>query len=125
MVDRHQSLLTISAIAQMLNIHPHTLRLYEREGFITPSRSKGNTRQYSFQDVERLRLILHFTRELGVNLAGVHIILQMRQKLAELQRDIDGLRRTLAKCRQAQPAVQGGHRALIKAASRMLTKVEP
>jgi MerR family transcriptional regulator/heat shock protein HspR len=125
MVDSPRSLLTISAIAKMLNIHPHTLRLYEREGFITPSRSKGNTRQYSLQDVERLRLVLHFTRELGVNLAGVHIILQMRQKLAELQRDIDGLRRMLAKRSQSQPMAQTQQRALIKASSRMLTKVEP
>src|SRR5271169_6244744 len=75
----------ISAVAEMYNIHPQTLRLYEREGLLTPSRSDGNTRLYTQEDLERLEVILNLTRDLGVNLAGVEVILNMRQRLAEMQ----------------------------------------
>jgi MerR family transcriptional regulator/heat shock protein HspR len=75
----------ISAIAEQYNIHPQTLRLYEREGLLKPSRSEGNTRLYTDDDVERLEVILHLTRDLGVNLAGVEIILNMRQRMSEMQ----------------------------------------
>ena len=68
----------ISAVAEMFEIHPQTLRLYEREGLLLPSRSEGNTRLYTDEDIERLEVILKLTRELGVNLAGVEIILNMR-----------------------------------------------
>ena len=75
----------ISAIAETYDIHPQTLRLYEREGLLTPSRSEGNTRLYTQEDIERLEVILNLTRDLGVNLAGVEVILNMRQRLAEMQ----------------------------------------
>jgi len=78
----------ISAIAEQYDIHPQTLRLYEREGLLTPSRSEGNTRLYTDEDIERLEVILHLTRELGVNLAGVEIILNMREKMGEMQAQI-------------------------------------
>jgi len=80
---------TISAVAEMYDIHPQTLRLYEREGLLKPSRSDGNTRLYSDQDLERLEVILSLTRDLGVNLAGVEIILNMRQKMDEMQREFE------------------------------------
>jgi MerR family transcriptional regulator/heat shock protein HspR len=79
----------ISAIAEQYEIHPQTLRLYEREGLLKPSRSDGNTRLYTDEDMERLEVILKLTHDLGVNLAGVEIILNMREKMEEMQRQIE------------------------------------
>ena len=84
-----QRLFMISVVSEMLGIHPQTLRLYEREGFIKPKRSGGNTRLYSEDDVEKLEMILRLTRELGVNLAGVEIILSMREKIEQMQHEMD------------------------------------
>src|ERR1700759_4049088 len=81
---------TISAVATQYEIHPQTLRLYEREGLLKPSRSIGNTRLYTDTDLERLDIILSLTRDLGVNLAGVEIILNMREKMATMQREFQG-----------------------------------
>ncbi len=78
----------ISAVAETYDIHPQTLRLYEREGLLKPSRSEGNTRLYTQEDLERLELILNLTRDLGVNLAGVEVVLNMRQRLEEMQREM-------------------------------------
>lgn len=78
----------ISAVAETYDIHPQTLRLYEREGLLKPSRSEGNTRLYTQEDLERLELILNLTRDLGVNLAGVEVILNMRQRLEEMQHEM-------------------------------------
>ncbi|PYS39290.1 MAG: MerR family transcriptional regulator [Acidobacteria bacterium] len=78
----------ISAVAETYDIHPQTLRLYEREGLLKPSRSEGNTRLYTPEDLERLELILNLTRDLGVNLAGVEVILNMRQRLEEMQHEM-------------------------------------
>lgn len=80
----------ISAVAEQYAIHPQTLRLYEREGLLAPSRSDGNTRLYTDEDLERLEVILKLTRELGVNLAGVEIILNMREKMEAMQQQIEG-----------------------------------
>ena len=80
---------TISVIAEEYGIHPQTLRLYEREGLIKPSRSAKGTRYYTEEDVERLELILNLTRDLGVNLAGVEIILNMREKMNQMQREFE------------------------------------
>ncbi len=80
---------TISVVAETYEIHAQTLRLYEREGLLTPSRSEGNTRFYTEQDLERLELILKLTRDLGVNLAGVGIILNMREKMDEMQKEFN------------------------------------
>ena len=87
----------ISAVAEQYEIHPQTLRLYEREGLLTPSRSEGNTRLYTEEDLERLEVILHLTRELGVNLAGVEIILNMREKMSQMQMQIQEFVATLNK----------------------------
>jgi MerR family transcriptional regulator/heat shock protein HspR len=79
----------ISAVAQKYNIHPQTLRLYEREGLLKPSRTEGNTRLYSDEDLEQLETILSLTRDLGVNLAGVEIILNMRRRIEQMQREVN------------------------------------
>ena len=78
----------ISAVAETYGIHPQTLRLYEREGLLKPSRSEGNTRLYTQEDIERLEVILSLTRELGVNLAGVEVVLNMRRRMEEMQGEI-------------------------------------
>jgi MerR family transcriptional regulator/heat shock protein HspR len=80
---------TISAVAAQYEIHPQTLRLYEREGLLKPSRSEGNTRLYTDEDLARLEVILSLTRDLGVNLAGVEIILNMREKMDAMQREFE------------------------------------
>jgi len=80
---------TISAVAEQFEIHPQTLRLYEREGLLKPSRSEGNTRLYTETDLERLEIILSLTRDLGVNLAGVEIILNMREKMDAMQQEFE------------------------------------
>lgn len=79
----------ISVVSEMLGIHPQTLRLYEREGFIKPKRTEGNTRLYSEDDVEKLEMILRLTRDLGVNLAGVEVILSMREKMEQMHREME------------------------------------
>jgi MerR family transcriptional regulator, heat shock protein HspR len=86
---RSKAAYMISAVAEQYQIHPQTLRLYEREGLLAPSRSEGNTRLYTDDDLERLEVILKLTRDLGVNLAGVEIILNMREKMAEMQHQIE------------------------------------
>ena len=91
MTARHagKALYTISAVATRYDIHPQTLRLYEREGLLTPSRTDGNTRMFSEADCERLETILSLTRDLGVNLAGVKIILNMRAKMEQMQHEVN------------------------------------
>src|SRR5215218_11518340 len=86
---RSKAAYMISAVAEQYQIHPQTLRLYEREGLLAPSRSDGNTRLYTDEDLERLEVILKLTRELGVNLAGVEIILNMREKMEAMQHQVD------------------------------------
>jgi MerR family transcriptional regulator/heat shock protein HspR len=85
----------ISAVSEQYQIHPQTLRLYEREGLLKPSRSDGNTRLYTPEDLERLEVILHLTRDLGVNLAGVEIVLNMREKMGRMQAQIQEFVATL------------------------------
>src|ERR1700761_5270022 len=86
---RSKAAYMISAVAEQYQIHPQTLRLYEREGLLAPSRSEGNTRLYTSDDLERLEVILKLTRDLGVNLAGVEIILNIRERMGEMQRQIE------------------------------------
>src|SRR5712692_7635586 len=94
----------ISVVAKQFEVHPQTLRLYEREGLLKPSRTRGNTRLYSDRDLEDLTLILSLTRDLGVNLAGVEIIMNMRRRMeamqVEVERFITGLREELTRRRQ-------------------------
>ncbi len=87
--QRARAAYMISAVAEKYGVHPQTLRMYEREGLLKPSRSEGNTRLYTDEDLNRLEVILELTRELGVNLAGVEIILNMREKMAAMQTQIE------------------------------------
>lgn len=93
--QRTRAAYMISVVAEQYQIHPQTLRLYEREGLLRPSRSEGNTRLYTDEDLERLELILKLTRDLGVNLAGVEIILNMREKMGAMQRQMEEFVATL------------------------------
>ena len=86
MPKQKQALYMISVVADMFDIHPQTLRAYEREGLLRPARTDGNTRLYSQEDIERIELILRLTKDLGVNLAGVEVILNMRERMDEMQR---------------------------------------
>lgn len=87
----------ISAVATKYNIHPQTLRLYEREGLLVPSRSKGNTRVYTDEDLEKLEFILNLSREMGVNLAGIEIIYNMRIKMEKMQEEFSSFLEELKK----------------------------
>jgi len=87
----------ISVVANMLEIHPQTLRQYEREGLVEPSRTQGRMRLYSQRDIDRMKLILRLTRQMGVNLAGVDIVLQLKEQIDEMQTEIDQLREELSK----------------------------
>ena len=115
----------ISAVAKMYNIHPQTLRLYEKEGLLKPSRSEGNTRLYTDEDLKRLEFILMLTREMGVNLAGVEIILNMRDKMEHIQRQvnelIDFLREVLA---EREEELETRRRAIIKLSQLEIVKKE-
>lgn len=104
--DHDRPLFHISVVAQMFGVHPQTLRLYEREGLITPSRTKGKTRLYSEKDVEQLKTILHFTQDLGINLAGVGLLLDIQGKMnamqGEMWRTLEQLRKNLERGLLAQ-----------------------
>jgi len=87
----------ISIVATMLDIHPQTLRQYEREGLVTPSRTQGRMRLYSQRDIDRMKMILRLTRQLGVNLAGVDVVLKLKDSMDTMQKEIDQLRNELSK----------------------------
>jgi len=87
--DNNKRLYMISAVAKRFDVHPQTLRLYERDGLLKPARTEGNTRLYSEEDLDRLQIILNLTRNLGVNLAGVEIILNMREKMGNMQNEMN------------------------------------
>ena len=125
MTDRGRPLYRISVVAEMLSLHPQTLRLYERKGLIRPSRTTGRTRLYSAADVEDIRLILRLSRDLGVNLAGVEIILKMRRQMQALQRELESLaahgRREAGQPQPDGAAAERG--ALVRVADRQLRKL--
>ena len=103
----------ISSVAESYKIHPQTLRLYERLGLLTPSRSDGNTRLYTEGDLQRLEVILTLTRELGVNLAGVEVILTMREKMEQMQKQVEEMVEFVRD--QVSPALAGSLRnALVR-----------
>ena len=87
----------ISIVASMLNIHPQTLRQYERDGLIKPSRTKGRMRLYSQRDIDRMKMILRLSRELGVNIAGIDIILRLKEQMEEMEAEIERLKDELSK----------------------------
>jgi MerR family transcriptional regulator/heat shock protein HspR len=104
--EKGKEYFTISVVSDMFDIHPQTLRLYEREGLLCPRRSAGNTRLYSRQDIEHLSTILNLTREMGVNLAGVNIIMHLLDKLREVQQEKQALL-TMHETMEGQRASRG------------------
>jgi MerR family transcriptional regulator/heat shock protein HspR len=124
MAEDEQTVFSINHIAKLLHVHPQTLRFYERAGFVKPIRARGDTRLYSHQDIARLRLILHLTRDMGVNVAGVEIILRMRHQLELLQDEIAHLQQQLVAHGQQHGVERVQTRALIKATPRKLVKVK-
>ena len=125
MSDAGRPLYLIGVVADMLRIHPQTLRLYERQGLIRPSRTVGRTRMYSAEDVEDIRRILRLTRDLGVNLAGVEIILKMRRQMLMMQEELEGL--TSHMHQQGGPPARsraGEGSGLVRVADRGLRKID-
>jgi MerR family transcriptional regulator/heat shock protein HspR len=124
--DRGKPLYMIGVVADMLKLHPQTLRFYEKKELIKPSRTVGRTRMYSPEDVEEIARIVRLTRDLGVNLAGVEIILKMRRRMLEMQRQIEDL---LAYVREdvqgtpRRPSREAGE-ALVRAASGQLRTLD-
>jgi MerR family transcriptional regulator/heat shock protein HspR len=125
--DRAKPLYMIGVVAEMLKVHPQTLRFYEKKGLVRPSRTEGQTRMYSAEDVDDIARLLRLTRDLGVNLAGVEIILKMRRRMIEMQKQIEDL---LAYVRdtgggESRPERTGEPReALVRAASGQLGPVD-
>src|SRR6266513_195379 len=99
----------ISVAAELVGVHPQTLRIYERKGLLSPARTAGNTRRYSERDIARLRMIQRLTQELGLNLAGVQLVLEMEDQAERLRQQ---QRRLAERLREAQARLEGGHRTL-------------
>lgn len=114
----------ISAVAELFKLHPQTLRLYERVGLLKPSRSQGNTRLYTDQDLERLEVILALARDMGVNLAGIEIILNMREKMLEMEKQMTEFARVVQEelTRVAARAVEQTPRHAIVAAKQRVAR---
>lgn len=108
----------ISAVAEIYKIHPQTLRLYERHGLLKPSRSQGNTRYYTEEDLERLEVILALTREMGVNLAGIEVVLNMREKMIQMERQMEEfvrfLQEEIGRRLPRAESARGGRHALLR-----------
>ena len=113
----------ISSVAEMYGIHPQTLRLYEREGLIKPARSSGNTRLYDEEAIRRLEIILALTRDLGVNLAGVEVILNMKERMEQMQGEVDRLLEYVRHAAQERREQMERHGALVKVQGGPLIKV--
>jgi MerR family transcriptional regulator/heat shock protein HspR len=90
-VKRNKGFFSISAVAKMFSVHQQTIRLYEKQGLITPDRSSGNTRLFSEDDIERLEEIIYLTHELGINLAGVEMVLKLKKQVSKMQKEMNDL----------------------------------
>ena len=126
MTDKGKPLYMIGVVADMLKVHPQTLRMYEKKGLIRPSRSEGRTRMYSADDVDEISRVIRLARDLGVNLAGIEIILKMRRRMLDMQTQIEDLtsyvQSEMGEIRD--PAVRGRSEALVRAASTQLKPVD-
>jgi MerR family transcriptional regulator/heat shock protein HspR len=118
-----QKFVMISVVAERYGIHPQTLRLYEREGLIKPARSAGNTRLYDEEAIRRLEIILTLTRDLGVNLAGVEVILNMREQMEKMQGEVDRLLEFVRRQAEERRADPNRQHALVRLHSGPLSKV--
>ncbi len=127
MTDRGKPLYMIGVVADLLKVHPQTLRFYEKKGLIQPSRTEGRTRMYSEEDVEEIARLLRLTRDLGVNLAGAEIILKMRRRMLEMQKQIESLLEYVRDDRDAATRPQherAPREALVRAAAGQLRPVD-
>jgi MerR family transcriptional regulator/heat shock protein HspR len=123
--DPGKPLYLIGVVADMLKIHPQTLRLYERKGLLRPSRTVGRTRMYSEEDVDEIRRILHLTRDLGVNLAGIEVILRMRRQMLTMQDELEELAAYARQQPGSGPRDDAGREAaLVRVADRRLRRVD-
>jgi MerR family transcriptional regulator/heat shock protein HspR len=126
--DRSKPLYMIGVVAEMLKVHPQTLRFYEKKGLVSPGRTEGQTRMYSQEDLEDIARLLRLTRDLGVNLAGVEIILKMRRRMLEMQRQIEDLVGYVRESGGEAPAGPAASRepreALVRAAANQLKPVD-
>ena len=126
MTNKGKPLYMIGVVADMLKVHPQTLRMYEKKGLIRPSRSEGRTRMYSADDVDEISRVIRLARDLGVNLAGIEIILKMRRRMLDMQTQIEDLtsyvQSEMGEIRD--PAVRGRSEALVRAASTQLKPVD-
>jgi len=124
--DRSKPLYMIGVVAEMLKVHPQTLRFYEKKGLVRPSRTEGQTRMYSEEDLEDMARLLRLTRDLGVNLAGVEIVLKMRRRMIDMQKQIEDLltyvRDTGGEVREDAP--REPREALVRSASNQLRPVD-
>ena len=126
MTDRTKPLYMIGVVAEMLKVHPQTLRFYEKKGLVRPGRTEGQTRMYSDEDLEEVARLLRLTRDLGVNLAGVEIVLKMRRRMIDMQKQIEDL---LAYVRESGGEVREDvprepREALVRSASNQLRSVD-
>jgi MerR family transcriptional regulator/heat shock protein HspR len=123
--DRSKPVYMIGVVAEMLKVHPQTLRFYEKKGLVRPGRTEGQTRMYSEEDLEDIARLLRLTRDLGVNLAGVEIILKMRRRMTDMQRQIEDL---VGYVRESGGEAAGSARepreALVRAASNQLKPLD-
>jgi MerR family transcriptional regulator, heat shock protein HspR len=126
MTDRGKPLYMIGVVAEMLRMHPQTLRMYEKKGLIRPNRTVGKTRMYSADDVEEIARLVRLTRDLGVNLAGVEIILKMRSRMIEMQREIEQLMNYVREdaAQSSDGRARNTGEALVRAASSQLRPVD-
>lgn len=126
MTDKGKPVYMIGVVAEMLKLHPQTLRMYEKKGLIRPSRTEGRTRMYSSEDVEEIARVVRLARDLGVNLAGIEIILKMRRRMMDMQHQIEDLtsyvRSRMDDARDV--ASRGRSEALVRAASSHLRPVD-
>ena len=124
MDDESREFFSIGIVSQMLDVHPQTLRHYERRGLVVPTRTDGNTRLYSREDVTKLRMILRLANELGVNLAGIEVVLNMREKIEQLESVRNELIRAIFEslCEEFQDSDSEVKNALIKVQSGFLTE---
>lgn len=120
-MKRKKGFFSISAVAEMFSVHQQTIRLYEREGLISPKRSDGNTRLFSEEDIDRLEEIIHLTHKVGVNLAGVQIILKLQKQLTKMQKDMNAIFEQTNKNLKEQEFV---HSQAIKQASHNLARLK-
>jgi MerR family transcriptional regulator, heat shock protein HspR len=124
--DRSKPVYMIGVVADMLKVHPQTLRFYEKKGLVRPGRTEGQTRMYSEEDLEEIARLLRLTRDLGVNLAGVEIILKMRRRMIDMQRQIEDLLGYVRESGGDAPsgAAREPREALVRAATSQLKSVD-